>query len=258
MQQALDVVTTSKNTSMKIWLQGEVGLFRYQYVDDDDGAVKLLEQALKTLAGADAAVQKLERWGRDRYRHSLAKLLFDSAVSAQKNGTNAWPYTKRLKQLATVSSASSEDNEDAFDFFGPGYASMLWGCWLRTYEKSEETMWKKTFTARVLDEISMLDDEDPSNDMAGLHSLAITLLHLDEEEAAGSLLAVLFMPLKELRERAKAENDDDNDDDGSENIDEVQDSNAVDDDIKKEIGREVKHGTQDNEHDWEKNRGRGF
>lgn len=242
MEKVLIAALTSKDPWMKIWLQGEVGMFRYQYNDENDDAMKLLEQALKTLTNAGPKAQEENAWARKRYGHLLARLYFDSAVSARKNGTNAWPYTKRLKQLATVTNMANEESVDFFDFYGPGYASMLWGCWLRTYERAEEGMWKKTFKARILDELSTLDDEVPSNDMAGLHSLAITLLHLGDDEAAGVILAVLFMPLKALRGSEHAENTDD---------DEVQKREDVADEDENDRGKSDTNDDKDYEHDWE-------
>ncbi|KAL8996738.1 MAG: hypothetical protein Q9169_003808 [Polycauliona sp. 2 TL-2023] len=176
-------------------------------VAEKDPYTKIWIQALKSYVGASAAVQKEIDWARDDYGNLLARLCFDAAVSARRDGTNAWPHTKRLKQLATVTCAANTDSADAFDFFGPGYAAMLWGCWLRTYERAEESMWRKTFKVRILDELNMLDDEDPSNDMAGLHSLAITLLHLGDDEAAGAILAILFMPLEILRKASEEDTD---------------------------------------------------
>ncbi|KAL8937940.1 MAG: hypothetical protein Q9211_003439 [Gyalolechia sp. 1 TL-2023] len=199
MQEALDTVLASNNPGMKVSFQGEAGMFRYQYNDDIDDTIRLLEQALKTLANARVDMQE-NAWVRGRYGRLLARLYYDAGVSANENGMNAWPYTKRLKRMSTVTRIADEDFAESFAFYGPGYASMLWGCWLRNYEKAPEEMWNKAFRARILDELNMLDDEDPSNDMAGLHSLAITLLHVGDDGAAGSILAVLFMPLKALRE----------------------------------------------------------
>ena len=245
MEQSMSVILASKDPYMKIWIQGEFGTFQYQYNDDVDAAMKLWEQALKTLAGAPATLQKENgKWARDRYGNLLARLCFDAAVSARKDGTNPWPYTKRLKQLATVTSTTDEDFADFFDFFGPGYASMLWGCWLRTYERAEESIWRKTFKVRILDELNTLDDEDPSNDMAGLHSLAITLLHLGDDEAAGAILAILFMPLKVVRDTA-AEN---TKDDGDGNDLEKESTNEG---AKQGVDGYKRDEESSHEHDWE-------
>lgn len=246
MEQSMSVILASKDPYMKIWIQGEFGTFQYQYNDNLDAAMKLWEQALKTLAGAPATLQKENgKWFRDRYGNLLARLCFDAAVSARKDGTNPWPYTKRLKQLATVTSTTDEDFADFFDFFGPGYASMLWGCWLSTYERAEESIWRKTFKVRILDELNTLDDEDPSNDMAGLHSLAITLLHLGDDEAAGAILAILFMPLKVVRATA-AENTKDDDGDGND-LEQASTNGGA----KEGVDVHTRDDEGSNEHDWE-------
>lgn len=244
MEKALDNVLASKDTPMKIRLQGDHAVFRYQYNDETDAAMRLLEQALKTLSNAGPTVQrKYKEYGK-WCGVLLARLYFDAAVSARENGTNGWPYTKRLKQLATVTSMEDEEYADLFDFYGPGYASMLWGCWLRTYETAEEAMWKKTFKARLLDELNMLDDEDPSNDMAGLHALAITLLHLGDDDAAGAILAILFMPLKALRQRLEKEarNEDNNQSQKRDHDDDGDTDNREKDDA---------NDDKDNEHGWQ-------
>ncbi|KAL9003166.1 MAG: hypothetical protein Q9188_003953 [Gyalolechia gomerana] len=69
-------------------------------------------------------------------------------------------------------STASEDVVDFFAFYGSGYASMLWGCGCGIYEMAKRDMWRKAFEARILDELNMLDDENPPNDMAGLLSPA--------------------------------------------------------------------------------------
>lgn len=200
MEKAITVGLALKDLVMKVWILGEIGLFRYQYNDETEEGMKLMEQAVKVYTNSGTKVQDQDRDIYDRYSLTLTRLYFDAAVSARNMGTNAWPYTKRLKQLATATNTTSEDFADFFAFYGTGYASTLWGCWLRKYEMATEDTWRKAFKARILEELNMLDDEDPSNDVASLHSLAITLLHLDDEVAAGALLAVLFMPLKALRE----------------------------------------------------------
>ncbi|KAI4121206.1 MAG: hypothetical protein LQ338_006497 [Usnochroma carphineum] len=220
-------------------------MFRYQYNDETDGAIRLLEQALKTLANAEPTVREENASARRHYDHMLARLYFDAGVSARENGTNAWPYTKRLKQLATVTRTVNEDFADFFDFYGPGYASMLWGCWLRTYERAEEDVWKKTFKVRLLDELNMLDDEDPSNDMVGLHSLAITLLHLGDDEAAGAILAVLFMPLKAWRETVQ-------EDVTSDEGDGRHEGNNLDYKDKSDGDKDESDGEKDDGQGWEK------
>jgi len=142
-------------------------------------------------------VQKSSAKIRKIYSNRLVMLYFDAAVASRNAGPDSAQYATKLKGLSVVTETSADD-DDAFDFYGTGYASMLWGRWLRDYQDAEEGVWRKCFKARALEEMDMLDDNDPSNDTRGLHSLAVTLLQAGDRINAGAILAVLFKPLEDL------------------------------------------------------------
>lgn len=78
----MNTTLSSKDTSLKIWLQGRLAMFRYQYNDEIHAPMRSLEQALKTFSNAGPTVQrKYERDGK-RCGNMLARLYFDAAVSA--------------------------------------------------------------------------------------------------------------------------------------------------------------------------------
>ena len=89
------------------------------------------------------------------------------------------------------------DANDAFEFYRAGYASMLWGFWLREHEAAKVSNWQKCFRSRVLEELEFLDDDDPINDMQALHALAITFLHANDSINAAATLAILFKPVED-------------------------------------------------------------
>lgn len=199
MDKTLDVITNTKDEFMKMYLHGQVALFKYEYDAQVEPPTKLFEHALKLTAAGNGLTKKQKQWSQNVYGNVLAQLYYDSAVESQRSGMNTWAYTSKLKKMATVTNTTTEDVEDAFDFYGTGYASMLWGCWLREYESAEASIWRKCFRARILEELELLDDNDPTNDMKGLHTLAITLLHLGDDTNAAAILAVVFKPLEDIR-----------------------------------------------------------
>jgi len=197
MDRAMTLIDQSDNESMKIWLPAQVAAFRYDYYDQVKEPMQLWETALERIDAGDSAVQKSSAKTRKIYSNRLAQLYFDAAVASRNAGPDSAQYATKLKGLSVVTETSADD-DDAFDFYGTGYASMLWGRWLRDYQDTEEGVWRKCFKARALEEMNMLDDNDPSNDTRGLHSLAVTLLQAGDRINAGAILAVLFKPLEDL------------------------------------------------------------
>jgi tetratricopeptide (TPR) repeat protein len=207
MDRATTLIDQSDNESMQIWLPAQVAAFRYDYYDQVEEPMQLWETALKRIDAGDSAVQKSSAKTRKIYSNRLAQLYFDAAVASRNAGSDSAQYATKLKGLSVVTETSADD-DDAFDFYGTGYASMLWGRWLRDYQGAEEGVWRKCFKARALEEMDMLDDNDPSNDTRGLHALAVTLLQAGDRINAGAILAVLFKPLEDFPTQQVAEGDD--------------------------------------------------
>ena len=197
MDQALSLIDRSDNESMQSWLPAQVAAFRYDYYDQVDEPMQLWETALKRIDAGDSVIQKTYAKTRKIYSNRLALLYFDAAVAAREAASDPVSYATKLKAISVVTETSADD-DDVFDFYGTGYASMLWGRWLRDYEGAEEIVWRKCFKARALEEMDMLDDNDPSNDTRGLHALAVTLLQAGDRINAGAILAIVFKPLEDL------------------------------------------------------------
>jgi tetratricopeptide (TPR) repeat protein len=236
LDKALTLTDQSDNEGMKLWLPALVAAFRYDYYDQVDQPMQLWETALNRIDAADSAVQKESAKTRKTYSNRLAQLYFDAAVAARKTGSGPGQYAVKLKELSVVTETSAED-DDAFDFYGTGYASMLWGRWLRDYEDAEDSVWRKCFKARALEEMDMLDDNDPSNDTRGLHALAVTLLEAGDRINAGAILAILFKPLEDLPTQEEVEDDKPEQSDGD--YDESRPQDGVAD------GAEEQHQTND-------------
>ena len=200
----LDVVTKGRDEYSKVSLHGQVAFFKYEYDDQVESPMKLLEQTLKFDSTSNALSIYQKHGEKKSFEHMLAQLYFDSAVKAKRNQTNPSSFARKLKKMATITNSNSmtENIDDAFEFWGAGYASMLWGQWRRDHQSVDALTWRKCFRARVLEELNLLDDNDPTNDMQGLHTLAITLLHADDCENAAAILAVLFKPVEDQRSAA--------------------------------------------------------
>lgn len=102
----------------------------------------------------------------------------------------------KLKQLASTTSVDPGGDGDIFALYTPGYPSLLYGRWLRDYEKAPPAIWRKCFRARILEQMNGLDDDDPTNDTAACQKLAISLLQVGDRKNAGLILAVLFGTLE--------------------------------------------------------------
>ncbi len=103
----------------------------------------------------------------------------------------------KLKQLALAVAYVSGGDEDLFAYYTPGYPSLLYGRWLREYEKAKPSVWRECFRARILDQINGLDDDDPTNDTMACRRLAMSLFQADDEDRASAIIAVLFKTLEE-------------------------------------------------------------
>lgn len=102
----------------------------------------------------------------------------------------------KLKQLASTTSVDPDGDGDIFALYTPGYPSLLYGRWLRDYEKAPPAVWRKCFRARILEQMNGLDDDDPTNDTAACQKLAISLLQAGDRKNAGLILAILFGTLE--------------------------------------------------------------
>lgn len=110
----------------------------------------------------------------------------------------------KLKQLASTTSVEHEENGDGFALYTDGYPSLLYGRWLRDYEKSPPAVWRKCFRARILEQMNGLSDDDPTNDTAACSELAVSLFQAGDRKNAGLILAVLFRTLKKyMAEKAE-------------------------------------------------------
>lgn len=204
--------------SVKIWLAFQMARFKYAWYDDrEDEFIKLAEVFLERLGRQTSQLQ--EYYGEERTWtiHKLAQLYFDKAVglfhSAQKVTNDLSVYEAKLKTLAVSVKTSSAEGYDGFDFFSRDYPSMLWGRWMRDYKKADEKVWRQCFKVRLLEEMNTLDDDDPTNDMTGMASLAVSLLHAGDRTNAAAILAVLFKPLEDTMITKEFDNEEEEEED---------------------------------------------
>lgn len=113
----------------------------------------------------------------------------------------------KLKQLASTTSIDPDGDGDIFSLYTPGYPSLLYGRWLRDYEKAAPVVWRKCFRARILEQMNGLSDDDPANDTAACQQLAVSLFQAGDRKNAGLILAVLFGTLeKYMAEKSQEKN----------------------------------------------------
>lgn len=129
-------------------------------------------------------------------------LLKPSAANVDANDV-----VMKLKQLASTTSVDHEENGDSFALYTDGYPSLLYGRWLRDYEKSPPSVWRKCFRASILEQMNGLSDDDPTNDTAACSELAVSLFQAGDRKNAGLVLAVLFGTLKKyMAEKTEQKN----------------------------------------------------
>jgi hypothetical protein len=113
----------------------------------------------------------------------------------------------KLKQLALASTYIPDSGENVFDVYTPGYPSLLYGRWLRDYEKAAPSVWRKCFRARILEQMNGLDDDDPTNDTSACMRVAMSLFHADDEGRAGAILHVVFKTLEDYMAEKQRQRD---------------------------------------------------
>ena len=197
LEKALALVDQSNNGNRQIILRMSIAFFRYSYYDQVDEPMLLWEAALKFISAKPESLRK--EWARERRTcvNFLGQLYFDAAMATAKAGGNSSQYSDKLKGISVVVETSMDHESENFDFYGTEYPSMLWGCWMRDHQGTEVAAWRKCFKARLLEQMNMLDDDDPSNDEAGLHALAATLFKAGDRKNAGAILAILFKALED-------------------------------------------------------------
>lgn len=110
----------------------------------------------------------------------------------------------KLKQLASTTSVDHDGHGETFALYTAGYPSMVYGRWLRDYEKAPPAVWRKCFRARILEQMNALSDDDPTNDTDACRELAVSLFQAGDRENAGLILAVVFGTLeKYMAEKAE-------------------------------------------------------
>ncbi|KAK6340012.1 hypothetical protein TWF730_001789 [Orbilia blumenaviensis] len=196
---SLENVLRTTNDWKKRWFCWKTGRLVYEYGDSVDIQF-VIENYETSLDLFGKMFDNTEEEIKDK-RHItnfLARQYYDSAVAAFKSGVNPDEYVKKLKHIATNTSSES-DSQETFDFYGPGYSSVLWGRWRQLFEQAKKVKWRKCFRTRVLEELSMLDDANPENDTVGVYNLALTLLQAGDDRNASALLTILFRPLQAIR-----------------------------------------------------------
>ncbi|KAI0502831.1 hypothetical protein F5B22DRAFT_652677 [Xylaria bambusicola] len=173
------------------------GDFYHDYYDRDDRTIHWWEEAIARVADADAAVQREYANRKIVYTNQLAQLYFDAAVDNFEAHVRPNDAALKLKQLALATTYVSGGDEDVFAYYTPGYPSLLYGRWLRDYEKAKPSVWRECFRARILEQMNGLDDDDPTNDTIACRRLAMSLFQAGDVKRASAIVAVLFKTLEE-------------------------------------------------------------
>ncbi|KAI1133340.1 hypothetical protein F5Y10DRAFT_274250 [Nemania abortiva] len=182
------------------------GDFYHDFCDKNDRAIRWWEEAIVRMTDADPEVQREYTNKKVAYTNKLAQLYFDEAVQNFEAHVRPNDAAIRLKQLALAVAYIPGGGEDVFAYYTPGYPSLLYGRWLREYEKAKPSVWRECFRARILEQMNGLDDNDPTNDTKACKRLSTSLFQANDEKRATALVAVLFKTLEEyIAERKRIE-----------------------------------------------------
>ncbi|POS70166.1 hypothetical protein DHEL01_v211436 [Diaporthe helianthi] len=192
LDEALQLVEQSGNDSSLVGTLMVFGELQYRFYDQDDTPVRLWEEALSRLSTAGTALSQELAHAKAICINLSAQVYFDLAVQNHRARAETSEAVTKLKSLATTTSMDPDGYDDVFFFYTTGYPSLLYGRWLRDYEKAPPAVWRKCFRARILEQMDGLSDDDPTNDTAACRALAISLFQAGDRNNAGLLLAALF------------------------------------------------------------------
>ncbi|KAL9065473.1 MAG: hypothetical protein Q9157_007465 [Trypethelium eluteriae] len=197
MDDTLAVISQTNHDALLIHHLFHYGKFSYTFYDKDDRPIGLYEEALTRLKSSDTSTQDEFSEHKVTFTNKLALLYFDLAVQEHKAGRDPAEHANKLKRLATIAGFTVGSEEQSFFLYTPGYPSLLWGRWLRDYEKADTRTWRKCFRSRLLEQIKGLDDDDPTNDTRAYINLASSLFQAGDRVNAGAIVAVMFKTLEE-------------------------------------------------------------
>lgn len=199
---AADMDTAGRWCSILVRLYGAA--FNYRYLDRIDVAMVFWEAALQMIAtyyndpvSWDCVSQRSE------CSAHLAEIYYNKALAAKGRGEDYRVWAEKLRSLAELSNSLQGDGEYDKDY-STGYASRLYGIWLRDHEQAEESEWKDCFRASILKGIELLNDEDPDNDQWGYTSLGLFLLQAGDLDSGRSAMYLTIKPKEAYQPVSKA------------------------------------------------------
>lgn len=141
-----------------------VAFFKYSFCDQTAEAITLWHQTLDLVNAYAASGGRLLLNARKECTNALCQIYFDSAVEANDRGEDPGQWVSLLKDRARFSLGVDLANEGGHWVSGTGYASIIYGSWLRNHGGAEEEVWRECFQAAVAQGLDMLVDDDPVND----------------------------------------------------------------------------------------------
>lgn len=158
---AADTIAAEKGHRVHSQIRADIAFFKYYYCDETSEAITLWQQTIDLINDFAAPGEPLPVWERTRCTNAICQNLFDTAVEAKEKGEDPAPWIDSLKDLANLGAAEPIGSKYKNPAFGAGYASMIYGVWLRSYGGAEEAVWMKFFQDVVLQNINMLVNEPP-------------------------------------------------------------------------------------------------
>jgi tetratricopeptide (TPR) repeat protein len=202
-----DAVVIADNDPSNLWFSIRVrvdgGNFYSRHLNELDKSTVYWESAIQLISDHSNTLPYNFSYERKQCVYNLSEVFFQKAVEARKHGIDPGPWISRLQKMFGQPNSTVNKDDKLTVGDGKGYASQLYGIWLRDYESAEQRVWRAYFRASVLEGFRLIDDE---NDQHGYAFLALILLRTGDLDNGLAALSLTLNPLehRQAREQKKA------------------------------------------------------
>ena len=169
-----------------------LALLKYKYINPVPNPEQDFELILKARSPDDVSkASSFKNVQRYAARH-LSHMYLEGAISAQASGQELTRWTSKLQDLSNHNGQGLKGQVTS----GDTIPSMIYGHWLRKYEKVDPSVWTLFFRFSINSALDLLEDDVPSNDQIALSNVGAFLLMAGDLFNAGAALAATMKGLE--------------------------------------------------------------
>ena len=169
-----------------------LAVLKQQYFDPLPNPERDFKQILKAPPPEDDSQASNYKYCRRLAARHLSHIYLQRAVVAQASGQDFTQWTSELQNLPTHNGRGLKGQALA----GDTIPSMIYGHWLRKYEKADPPVWIPYFRFSINSALDLLEDDVPSNDQSAFSNLGAFLLMAGDVFNARAAHAVTMKPLE--------------------------------------------------------------